>query len=189
MTQITREISGLPAGRVIGSGTILDSARFRSLLGAHLGVSPRSIHAYVLGEHGDSQVAAWSSARAGAVPIAAFGAQVGAPITEAVRADINERTRSAAYTIVQGKGSTYYGIAAGLARILGAIRQNEQAVISVSIVTPDVEGVRDVALSIPRVVGGEGVVADLFPDLDAGERAALHRSAATLRGLFDSIAL
>ena len=81
------------------------------------------------------------------------------------------------------------GIAAGLARIVGAIRQNEQAVISVSIVTPDVEGVRDVALSIPRVVGREGVVADLFPDLDAGERAALHRSAATLRGLFDSIAL
>ena len=91
MTQITREISGLPAGRVIGSGTILDSARFRSLLGAHLGISPRSIHAYVLGEHGDSQVAAWSSARAGAVPIAAFGAQVGAPITEALRADTARR--------------------------------------------------------------------------------------------------
>jgi L-lactate dehydrogenase len=187
MTQITREISGLPTVRVIGSGTILDTARFRSLLGAHLGVSPRSIHAYVLGEHGDSQVAAWSSARAGAVPIAAFGAQVGAPITEAVRADIDERTRNAAYTIVRGKGSTYYGIAAGLARIVGAIRQNEQAVISVSIVTTDVEGVRDVALSIPRVVGREGVVADLFPDLDAGERAALHRSATLLRGLFDSV--
>jgi L-lactate dehydrogenase len=189
MTQITREISGLPAGRVIGSGTILDTARFRSLLGAHLGVSPRSIHAYVLGEHGDSQVAAWSSARAGAVPIAAFGAQVGAPITEAVRADIDERTRNAAYTIVQGKGSTYYGIAAGLARIVGAIRQNEQAVISVSIVTAEVEGIRDVALSIPRVVGREGVVVDLSPDLDTDEREALHRSATLLRGLFDSVPL
>ena len=131
----------------------------------------------MLGEHGDSQVPAWSSARAGAVPIAAFAAQVGAPITEAVRAEIGERTRNAAYTIVKGKGSTYYGIAAGLARIVGAIRQDEQAVISVSIVTADVEGVRDVALSIPRVVGREGVAADLFPNWTPTRRAALHRSA------------
>jgi L-lactate dehydrogenase len=189
MTQITREISGLPAGRVIGSGTILDSARFRSLIGAHLGISPRSIHAYVLGEHGDSQVPAWSSARAGAVPIASFAAQVGAPITEAVREEIGEQTRNAAYTIVKGKGSTYYGIGAGLARIVGAIRQNEQAVLSVSIVTAEVEGVRDVALSIPRVVGRAGVDADLFPELDAGESAALHRSATILRELFNSVAL
>jgi L-lactate dehydrogenase len=189
MTQIAREISGLPAGRVIGSGTILDSARFRSLLGVHLGVSPRSIHAYVLGEHGDSQVAVWSSARAGGLPIADFGAQVGAPLTEAVRSQIEERTRNAASTIVRGKGSTYYGIGAGLVRIIGAVRQNEQAVISVSIVTREVEGVRDVALSIPRVVGRDGIAADLYPDLGPGERAALHRSAALLRGLFDSLPL
>jgi L-lactate dehydrogenase len=189
MTQITREISGLPAGRVIGSGTILDTARFRTLLGAHLGVAPRSVHAYVLGEHGDRQVPVWSAARAGAVPIAAFGAQVGAPITEAVRAEIDERTRNAAYTIVKGKGSTYYGIAAGLARIVGAIRQNEQAVLSVSIVTAEAEGVHEVALSIPRVIGRDGVAADLFPELDAGEHAALHRSATLLRGLFDSVTL
>jgi L-lactate dehydrogenase len=174
---------------VIGSGTILDTARFRSLLGGHLRVSPRSIHAYVLGEHGDSQVLAWSAARAGAVPIAAFAAQVGAPITEAVRAEIDSRTRNAAYTIVEGKGSTYYGIGAGLARIVAAIRQDEQAVLSVSTVTAEVEGVSDVALSVPRLVGREGVTAELFPDLDAEEHAALHRSATMLRGLFDSVAL
>lgn len=189
MTQITRVISGLPAHRVIGSGTILDTARFRSLLGAHLRVSPRSIHAYVLGEHGDSQVLGWSCARAGAVPIAAFGAQLGAPITQAVRADIENKTRNAAYTIIRGKGSTYYGIAAGLARIVGAIRQDEQAVLSVSIVTAVVEGVQDVALSVPRVVGREGVTADLFPELDAQEHEALHRSASHLRGIFDSVTL
>ena len=135
MTQISKEISGLPASRVIGSGTILDTARFRSLLGSHLRISPRSIHAYVLGEHGDSQVLAWSCARAGAVPIAAFGAQVGAPVTDAVRAEIDDQTRNAAYRIIEGKGSTYYGIAAGLARIVGAIRQNEQVVLTVSAVT------------------------------------------------------
>jgi L-lactate dehydrogenase len=189
MTHITKVISGLPAHRVIGSGTILDTARFRSLLGAHLRVSPRSIHANVLGEHGDSQVLAWSCARAGAVPIAAFGAQVGAPITQAVRADIDNKTRNAAYTIIKGKGSTYYGIAAGLARIVGAVRQDEQAVLSVSIVTSVVEGVQDVALSVPRVVGREGVTADLFPDLDAQEHEALQRSASHLRGLFDSVTL
>jgi L-lactate dehydrogenase len=187
MTQITRELSDLPAQRVIGSGTILDSARFRSLLGAHLGVSPRSVHAYVLGEHGESQVPAWSSARAGSVPITTFAAQVGAAITEAVRADIDARTRDAAAAIIRGKGSTYYGIAAGLARIVGAIRQDEHAVLSVSIVTREVEGVRDVALSIPRVVGRDGVAADLFPELDAAESAALGRSATLLRKLFESV--
>jgi L-lactate dehydrogenase len=189
MTQIAQTLSGLPPQRVIGSGTILDTARFRSLLGAHLRISPRSMHAYVLGEHGDSQVLAWSAARAGAIPIFAFAAQVGAPITEAVRAEIDSQTRNVAYTIVEGKGSTYYGIGAGLARIVQAIGMNEQAVLSVSIVTPEVEGVRDVALSVPRVVGSDGVSADLFPDLDPEEHAALRRSAELLRGLYDSVTL
>lgn len=189
MAQISVAISGLPKHRVIGSGTILDTARFRSLLGTHLGISPRSMHAYVLGEHGDSQVLAWSCAKAGAVPITTFAAQVGAPITETVRAEIDSQTRNVAYTIVAGKGSTYYGIGAGLARIVHAIAMDEQAVLSVSVVTDEVEGVRDVALSIPRVVGREGVTAQLFPDLDAGEHAALHRSATLLRGLYESISV
>ena len=189
MAQITQAISGLPRRRVIGSGTILDTARFRSLLGTHLGVSPRSIHGYVLGEHGDSQVLAWSAAKAGAVPIQTFAAQIGAPITDEIRAEIDSRTRNVAYEIVAGKGSTYYGIGAGLARIVHAINIDEQAVLSVSIVTPEVEGVRDVALSVPRVVGREGVTADLFPELDPDEHAGLRRSAELLRGLFDSVAL
>jgi L-lactate dehydrogenase len=189
MTQVACQLSGLPRGRVIGTGTILDTARFRSLLGRHLHVSPRSLDAYVLGEHGDSQVLAWSSSRAGTVPIVDFAAQIGAPITQAVREEIDAQTRNAAYTIVSGKGSTYFGIGAGIARIVAAIRQDEEAVLSVSIVTSEVEGVRDVALSIPRVVGGKGVSADLFPELDQAEHAELERSASLLRGLFDSITL
>ncbi len=189
MTQIAQAVSGLPRTRVIGSGTILDTARFRSLLGAHLSISPRSMHAYVLGEHGDSQVLAWSCAKAGAIPITAFAAHVGAPITDAVRARIDSETRNVAYTIVAGKGSTYYGIGAGLARIVRAIGMNEQAVLSVSIVTPEVEGVRDVALSVPRVIGAGGVTAEIFPDLDPDEHAALARSARLLRGLFESVPL
>mgnify|MGYP001812467256 CR=1 FL=1 len=189
MTQVAQTISGLPAPRVIGSGTILDTARFRSLLGQHLGIAPRSMHAFVLGEHGDSQVLAWSCAKAGSIPIASFAAQVGAPITAAVRAEIDRQTRNVAYTIIEGKGSTYYGIGAGLARIVAAIRQNEQTVLSVSVVTGEVEGVRDVALSIPRVVGAEGVTAQIFPELDAGEHEALRRSAMLLKGLCDSVPL
>ncbi len=189
MTQISTRISGLPAGRVIGSGTILDSARFRSLLGAHLGISPRSVHAYVLGEHGDSEVLAWSSAMAGTTPISSFAAQVRAPLTEAVRAQIDDGVRNAAYTIIEGKGATYYGIGAGLARIVKAIGDNEQSVWSVAIATPEVEGVTDVALSIPRVIGARGVVADLFPDLNPGEHEALRRSAEILKQAADSVSI
>jgi L-lactate dehydrogenase len=189
MTQIATRISGLPAGRVIGSGTILDTARFRWLAGRHLGIAPQSVHAYVLGEHGDSEVLAWSSARAGSVPLASFAAQVGAPLTEAVRAEIDDGVRRAAYTIIEGKGATWYGIGAGLARVIAAIARDEGAVFSVSIATPEVEGVTDVALSIPRVIGRAGVVADLFPELDAAEHAALRRSAALLQATADAVPL
>jgi L-lactate dehydrogenase len=189
MTDIATRLSGLPPSRVIGSGTILDTARFRSLLGQHLGVAPQSIHAYVLGEHGDSEVLAWSAARAGAVPIRSFAAQVGAPLTDEVIARIDDRVRNAAYTIIAGKGATWYGIGAGLARIVRAIAADEQAVFSVSIVTAEVEGIRDVALSVPRVVGAQGVTAQLFPELDAAEHAALERSARLLKDTASALAL
>lgn len=181
MTDVTTRLSGLPPQRVIGSGTILDTARFRSLLGSHLGIAPQSVHAYVLGEHGDSEVLAWSAARAGSVPLRSFAAQVGSPLTEAVRARIDDGVRNAAYTIIAGKGATWYGIGAGLARIVRAILRDEQAVLSVSILTREVEGVHDVALSVPRVVGRDGVSADLFPDLDPDEHEALERSARLLK--------
>jgi L-lactate dehydrogenase len=189
MTDIATRLSGLPPARVIGSGTILDTARFRSLLGQHLGIAPQSVHAYVLGEHGDSEVLAWSAARAGSVPLRSFAAQVGAPLTDEVMARIDDRVRNAAYTIIAGKGATWYGIGAGLARIVRAIASDEQAVFSVSVMTPEVEGVRDVALSIPRVVGAQGVTAQLFPELDAGEHAALERSARLLKDTASAVIL
>lgn len=181
MTQITTRLSGLPPGRVIGSGTILDTARFRWLVGRHLGISPGSVHGYVLGEHGDSEVLAWSSARAGSVPLESFAAQVSAPLTEDVRQRIDAGVRGAAYTIIEGKGATWYGIGGGLARIVAAIAGDEQAVLSISIVEPDVLGVTDVALSLPRTVGRGGVSATLWPELSADEEEALRRSAEILR--------
>ena len=189
MTQVATRLSGLPAARVIGSGTILDTARFRSLLGRHLGIAPQSVHAYVLGEHGDSEVLAWSSARAGSVPLASFAAQVGAALTADVRERIDAGVRRAAYGIIAGKGATWYGIGAGLARVIAAIGRDEGAVFSVSIATREVEGVSDVALSIPRVVGAAGVLADLFPELDADEHAALRRSAELLKAAADAVPL
>ncbi len=189
MTQITARLSGLPAQRVIGSGTILDTARFRSLVGRHLGISPGSVDAYVLGEHGDSEVLAWSAARAGAVPLASFAAQVGAPLNEAARVRIDDAVRHAAYTIIEGKGATWYGIGAGLARVIAAIASDERAVFSVSIVTPEVERVRDVALSIPRIVGAAGVLADLMPELDPTEHAALRASAEMLKETVEAVPL
>ncbi|MGI3185610.1 L-lactate dehydrogenase [Nioella aestuarii] len=181
MTQITTRLSGLPPGRVIGSGTILDTARFRWLVGRHLGISPGSVHGYVLGEHGDSEVLAWSSARAGSVALESFAAQVSAPLTEDVRQRIDAGVRGAAYTIIEGKGATWYGIGGGLARIVAAIAGDEQAVLSVSVVEPDVLGVPDVALSLPRTVGREGVTATLWPELSEGEESALRRSAEILQ--------
>ncbi|KGF67960.1 lactate dehydrogenase [Hoeflea sp. BAL378] len=182
MTFAAQRISGLPPERVIGSGTILDTARLRSLLGDHLGIAPTSIHAYVLGEHGDSEVPVWSSAMAGSVPIVSFAAQIGRPLDQAARTSIADQVRGAAYTIIEGKGATWYGIGAGLARIVRAIIGDERAVLSVSQVNADIEGVKDVPLSLPRIVGRSGVIANLMPDLDADERAALKRSAEVIAG-------
>ncbi len=187
MTDIATRLSGQSPERVIGSGTILDTARFRWLLGRHLGIAPQSVHAYVLGEHGDSEVLAWSGARAGATPIRAFAAQVGAPITADVVARIDDGVRHAAYTIIDGKGATWYGIGAGLARIVRAIARDEAAVLSVSTMTGEVCGVRDVALSVPRVVGRSGVSAELFPDLAPEESEALTASATLLKTLADQV--
>ncbi len=189
MTLVATRLSGLPPERVIGSGTILDTARFRQLLGRHLGISPHSVHAYVLGEHGDSEVLAWSAARAGSVPIRDFAAQVGAPVTSDVVARIDEGVRRAAYRIIEGKGATWYGIGAGLARIVRAVAGDEQAVLSVSILTGEVAGVRNVALSLPRIIGRAGVSADLMPDLDAAEAEALAASAQLLKDTAGQLAL
>ncbi len=189
MTDIATRLSGLPPARVIGSGTILDTARFRSLLARHLGISPGSVHGYVLGEHGDSEVLAWSSARAGATPIRDFAAQVKSPITSDVMARIDDGVRRAAYRIIEGKGATWFGIGAGLSRIARAILRDEQAVLSVSIQTPEILGVTGATLSLPRIVGRQGITGDLMPALDEAETVALRASARMLADLAGAVRL
>ncbi|MEZ8218087.1 malate dehydrogenase (NAD) [Candidatus Fervidibacteria bacterium JGI MDM2 SSWTFF-3-K9] len=181
MTQVATRLSGLPPERVIGSGTILDTARFRALLGEYLGVSPQSVHAYVLGEHGDSEVLIWSEARVGGVSVFDFANQINRPITEEVRKQIDDGVRFAAYRIIEGKGATYFGIGAGLARLARAILSDERAMLTVSILTEEVEGVAEVALSLPRIVGRQGVVTTLPVKLSEDERRALRKSAEILK--------
>lgn len=180
MTSVAQRLSGLPPGRCFGSGTILDTARFRSLIGAHLGVSSKSVHAFVLGEHGDSEVLCWSSATAGTVPVSAVADQCRRPLDAAARAVIDEGVRRAAYAIIDGKGATWYGIGGGLCRIVQAIGDDEGAILTLSMVEDAVDGVGPVALSLPRVVGAAGITATVMPHLSVEERAALKRSAEVL---------
>ncbi len=178
---------GVPAHRVLGSGTTLDTARFRALLAEHLGVDPHHVHAYVLGEHGDSEVLAWSTVTVGGLPLAEFCRQRGIDLDDAVRAAIDERVRRAAYHIIEGKGATYYGIGAALARITAAVLRDQRALLTVCTPAAEVEGIPKVTLSLPRLVGGAGVLATLWPSLSPAERAALKESATVLRRALDSL--
>jgi L-lactate dehydrogenase len=178
---------GVPAGRVLGSGTTLDTARFRSLLGGHCGVDPHHVHAYVIGEHGDSEVLTWSLAMIGGMPLEAFARLRGIDLSDAVRKDIDSKVRGAAYTIIGGKGATYYGIGSALARIVDAILHDQRSVLTVGAPTADVVGVRDVTVALPRLVGGQGVL-ETFPlPLSDQESASLHKSAAVIRKALDEL--
>lgn len=168
-------------GRVMGSGTILDTARFRTLLGQHLGVSPHSIQAYVLGEHGDSEVLHWSGVTVANMPLVDMAVQVAAPITQNLRAQIDQQVRRAAYHIIQGKGATWYGIGAGMARMARAILQNERAILTCCMRLPEIEGIADVTLSLPHIIAQQGVQKTLYPLLDKTERQQLRRSAEILK--------
>ena len=181
MTYVATRISGLPPSRVIGSGTILDTARFRTLLATHLVVTPQSIHGHVLGEHGDSEVLCWSSVDVATVPIDTFAQQAGRPLTPEVKARVDDGVRNAAYKIIAGKGSTYYGIGAGISRLVRTIIANERRVLTVATLNDDVEGVKDVSLSLPRVIGRTGVLLNIAPPLNEEERAALRHSAEVLK--------
>lgn len=175
------ERQGVPAGRVFGSGTTLDTARFRALLGQHLGVDPQHVHGYVIGEHGDSEVLTWSIADVSGLSLAEFIRRRRVPWDEQVQQRIDTQVRHAAYTIIEGKGATYYGIGAALTRIVDVLIHNHQAILTVCSPMPEVEGVENVTLSLPHLVTGEGVVDTLPMALSAEEHAALRKSAQILR--------
>lgn len=186
--QIAKEM-GAPVQGIFGSGTTLDTARFRTLLGHKVGVDPQHVHAYVLGEHGDSEVLAWSQVTIGGTSLDEFCRRQGIELTEADRADIDQRVRRAAYAIIDGKGATYYGIGSALARIVESVIEDQRTILTVCAPTENVAGVEDVTLALPRLVGGDGILATFPQPLSGDEGIALHRSATIIREAITGLGL
>jgi L-lactate dehydrogenase len=177
LTKRMAQVSGLPAARVVGTGTMLDTARLRQIVGRAIGVNSRSVHAHVVGEHGDSEVVLWTAARAGGIPLRAW---IGwDPARETAIAD---EVRRAAYEIIRRKGATNHAIGLVTADLLRCILRDERRVLTVSRVQEGAAGLTDVALSLPTIVGMQGAAEVLEPEMSAEERRRLHHSADLLRG-------
>ena len=179
----------VPASRVIGSGTTLDTARFRTLLGNHFDVDSRHVHAYVLGEHGDSEVLAWSQATIAGLTLDDFAKIHGKPLTESDRKRMDENVRGAAYQIIAGKGATYYGIGGAVARIVDVLLHDQRAILTICSRISEVPDCDGVTLALPHLVGGNGALATIPLPLDESERVALARSAGILRDALRSLKL
>ena len=186
LTYVAKQLSGYPSNRVFGSGTVLDTARLKYLLGEHLGVDSRSIHAFIIGEHGDSEIAAWSSANVSGIPLNKFCEMRGHFEHDKSMQQIAENVKNSAYEIIEKKKATYYGIAMSVKRICEAIVRDEKSILPVSSIQ-DTDEISGVALSMPAIVGKNGVE-DLVPiELDAVEKAALKQSADTLKAVLNDV--
>jgi L-lactate dehydrogenase len=179
--------SGFAPGRVIGSGTVLDTARFRYVLAQHLGIDARNVHAHIIGEHGDSEVPVWSMANVTGIGLGAYCRRHGCTLDAEQREQIFAQTRDAAYEIIERKGATHYAVAAGLLRIVESILRNQHTVLAVSNLVPGYHGIEDVYLSLPAVIGRAGVEQILHLPLNPEETSRLRDSAAILRGVLDEL--
>lgn len=183
MVMLAQKLSRLPANRMIGTGTMLDSARLKIILSRQLNVSTRSISAYVLGEHGDSSVVNWSSVCIGSIDLDDFCKQTKISLPQTTRNTIEHRVKNAAYEIIQGRGATWDGIGAAVADLLCAIVNDERRILTASII--DGVGKSAVAMSLPRIIGRDGVLMNLHTKMDAHESNALRKSARIIRKNFD----
>ena len=189
MTYAAARISGLPANRVLGSGTLLDSSRLRFLLSEHCRVDPGNVHAYILGEHGDSEVPIWSATHIAGVTLDEYCAACGRSCGQHARDEIFARVRDAAYEIIKRKGATYYAIGLALLRILSSILRDEHSLLTVSSVLRGEYGLTDVALSVPTIVGRQGVERVVAIPLAPAEIEGLHSSAGIIRGIIEEAGL
>ena len=186
MTHIAARIAGkhgIPSHRIIGSGTSLDTARFRTLLGEVLDVDARYVHGYVVGEHGDSEVLGWSVVRIGGLTLDEFCRLRNIAMNDDVKASIDDKVRNAAYRIIEGKGATYYGIGSALARIVEVILNDHHAIMTVCSPLDSVEGVPDTTISLPHLLSADGSIGTLPLDLNAEEKASLKNSAGIIRDI------
>ena len=178
---------GVPSGRVFGSGTMLDTARFRTLLGIHLGVDPQHLHGYVLGEHGDSEVLTWSLVTVGGMPLEDFCQRRGVQFDDDQRRKIDLDVRRAAYAIIEGKGATYYGIGSALARIIDVILNDQRAILTVCSTIPKSWGEGELTFSLPHLVGGAGILDTFPPVLTDAEEGSLRASAGVIRQAIEAL--
>ena len=185
LTSVAQKLSGLPPERVFGSGTVLDTARFKYLLGEHLSVDSRSVHAFIIGEHGDSEIAVWSSANVSGINIHQFCEMRGHFAHEEAMIRIGEEVKNSAYKIIEKKHATYYGIAMAVRRICECIIRNEKSILSVSSAMNGQFGITGVCLSMPAIVGAKGVETLVPISLDEKEKAKLVESANTLKKVLD----
>ena len=187
LTHAALKLSGFPENRVFGSGTVLDTARLKYLLGEHLSVDSRSVHAFIIGEHGDSEIAVWSSANVSGVPLNDFCELRGHFDHINSMKRIAENVKNSAYEIIEKKGATYYGIAMSVRRILEAIVRDEKSILPVSSLQHDNHGISDITISMPAVVGRSGVEGTVPISLSDDEIAALKASADTLRKVAEEV--
>jgi L-lactate dehydrogenase len=190
MTHLSAQIAGrlgVPSQRVLGSGTTLDTARFRSLLARQLGVDSQHVHAYVVGEHGDSEVLAWSLVSIGGIPLEDYCNMQHLEVCSEDRQVIDEQVRKAAYHIIEGKGATYYGVGSAIARIVEVILRDQRALLTICAPLEQVAGVQDVTLSLPHLLGGQGVLNTIHLNLQKNEEMALRASAQLLRSALDDL--
>ncbi len=189
VTMAAQKFSGLPRSRVFGSGTVLDSARFRSLLADRLNIAPANVHAYIAGEHGDSEIALWSSANVGNVPLQDWDVPGLPKIDAKAREEIHSQVVNAAYEIIQGKGATWYAIGLAVARIVEAVFRDEDRVLMVSSYLQDYKGISDVCLSVPSIVDRRGVIQTFPVPMSASELEGLKASAEAVRSVADSLGI
>ena len=187
LTYTAVKLSGLPENRVFGSGTVLDTARLKYILGEHLGVDSRSVHAFILGEHGDSEIAAWSSANVSGVPLHDFCEMRGHHNHRKAMHDIAESVKNSAYEIIEKKKATYYGIAMSVRRICEAIILDQKSVLPVSHIQHGAFGIDGVSISIPAIVGKNGIEADVPISLNDEEKSALLKSANALKSIINDL--
>ncbi len=181
LTYAAQKLSGFPVERVIGSGTVLDTARLKYMLGEHLDVDSRTIHAFIIGEHGDSELAAWSSATVSGVPLSRFCEMRGHFNHDESERHIQEMVKNSAYEIINRKKATYYGVAMAVRRICEVIIRDEKSILSVSSLMQGEYGLSDICLSMPSIVGANGVEEKIPVSLDQEEITKLMQSAAALK--------
>lgn len=189
LTQVALKLSGFDKNRVIGSGTVLDTARLKYLLGKHLGVDSRGVHAFIIGEHGDSELAVWSSANISGVPLGDICKMRGFVERDEEMDRIYEDVKNSAYEIIEKKRATYYGIAMAVKRICECIVRNEHSVLPVSSIMEGQYGLNDIVLSMPAVVDARGVEQIVPLSLDEEELCKLMDSANALKKVMAEIDL